>query len=238
MDMKTKMTPDWIAQACRDNPAVLLDNGLIRLPPARLSFVNIFTVKKPMRADEEPKYSTNLLFPPQADLTPVGDIIMKEAQNNFGEYFQNGQYVGGLTLPFKDQGDKAKFDGYVPGAVFVTLSSKFKPAVVDTNLQPILDEKRAHAGVWAICTANTFCYRQPMKKGVSLGLNSVMIVQDDENLGGGASDPTKDFAGVNVSTSTNFNPAGQFGTAAGTGPNPGQNDEAARQAAARAALGL
>lgn len=238
MEMKTRMTDQWINQALQDAPMTQLPDGLIRTCIARLSFPNVFSPKAPMNQGEEPKYVATLLFPKQADLTVLSNAVMAHAQREFGDCFQNGQYVGGLHFPFRDQGEKAKYDGYVPGAYFVTLSSKYKPAVVDLQMAPILDESRVYPGVWAIATVNIFHYRQKVKRGVSVGLNSLMIVQDDEKLGGGGANPQKDFAGVNIQTTTNFSAAGMFGTSPATGGLPQQQPAGDPQAAARAALGL
>ena len=38
----TNMTPDWVANAIKKNPCVLLDSGNIRTCPVRLSFPHLY----------------------------------------------------------------------------------------------------------------------------------------------------------------------------------------------------
>jgi len=233
MDPKTRMTPEWIARALQQNPCAMLESGNIRTCPVRLSFPNVFKPGKPMKEGDEPKHGSALLFPLGADLGLLHGEVLKVARAEFASCFQGDQYLGGLHLPFRDQQDKAKFDGYVPGAIFITATTKFKPAVVGSDMQPILDEARVYPGVWALATLNLFVYRSKMKQGVSFGLQSVMIAADDEKLGGAGGNPNEDYKGVRIETETAFDPSRQFGVAPSTIPSekPGPGN-------ALAALGL
>jgi hypothetical protein len=126
----------------------------------------------------------------------------------------------GLENPFHDCATKAhKFQGYTPGLTFINHTSKFKPGIVDAMKNPVVDPSKVYPGVWAILVVNAYGYGksppQP-KKGVSFGLQAVMIIGDDQNLAGGGIDPREAFKGVNVKPPM-VNPA----TLAGMVP-PGQ----------------
>lgn len=216
---KTNLKPEWIVQAVRQNPIKLLANGNIITCPVRLSFANILTEGRPPQGSPpgtKGKFGSALLFPPQqagVDYTPMLQEQTRILNDKFASYRQaDGQFYG-LHSPFRNQAEKAsKYEGYTPGCYFITTTSKFKPKVVDSQMNPIVDENRVYSGVWAICAINAYDFGinppQP-KKGVSFGLQSVMIIADDIRLGGGGSDPNEDFAGVAISPQ--FNAADQFG---------------------------
>jgi hypothetical protein len=83
--------------------------------------------------------------------------------------------------------------------MFATVGSNFKVPVVDHLQNPIVDKGKVHAGVWAICSLNAYTSgKGTPNHGPRLGLQSVMIVADDTNLGGAGADPRTQFKGVNV----------------------------------------
>ena len=198
----TRMSDEWIERAVRDNPIVLLDNGNYRTCPVRLSFPNIFHMSKPKKADIQPSYGANLLFPTCADLKVlqqgVVDVLKDKCPDALSEDPRKKVKV---KLPFLNQDEMLKYDGYSdePGAKYIIATSKNnKPPVVDLRQQIITDEQRVYPGVWAITTVRPFWYDVGVNKGVSFGLQSVMVVADDNNLGGGGEDISKAFGGVKI----------------------------------------
>lgn len=216
MTMKnSKMTDEWIARALALNPMSVLENGNVITMPVRLAFANIFkpAKKQPNDAPDKPAtYGCAILFPPGAD-EQIHRVMMPIYWAKVRERFP--QNIGadgnsfGLHIPFHPQAEKQNQSGYTPGLTYLNVTSRFKPQVVDMAMNPIIDEARVYSGVWAILALNCYHYTDARKKGVTFGLQSVMIVQDDENLGGGASDPKKDFA--NVKIDPNYNAAAAFG---------------------------
>lgn len=208
----SRMSPDWIRQACLANPIMKLPNGNIRTCPVRISFPWLFKPQPPMDPGSKAKFGATLLFPSTAygvDFTPM----VNDVNTIFNEEFPPNQYPRdqhgrpmGLHSPFRLQDEKAqKFEGYVPGSYFVTVTAETKRQVVDTRLNPIVDESKVYPGVWALAVINAFPFgKKPVrpKKGVSFGLNSLMIFADDTQLGGGGSDPTVDYAGITVTQNT------------------------------------
>lgn len=212
---------DWIKRACDMNPSQpVLDpttgqpTGNILTGPVRLAFCDLFKPGKPMNQGEEGKYGTQILFPPYTDFSHLYNAYYEVAGRVFPDYYdrQSGQYHG-IHSPFRDQAEKTKLGGYTPGLVFMTVTSRYKPPVVDLRMNPIVDENRVYPGVWAIISVNAYDFGknppQP-KRGVNFGLQSVMIIADDDKFGGGAPDPKAQFGGVNVQP-----PQGQPGAAFG-----------------------
>jgi len=130
--------------------------------------------------------------------------------------------AAGIESPWHDQMKKAhQYKGYTPGAWFFNVGTYFQPRIVDTAMNDIIDPKRVYPGVWAILAVNPYEYgkikRQgPTKKGVSFGLQSTVIIGDDEVLGGGGVDPKKAFAGINIQANVDVGKA--FGGLMNPGP--------------------
>lgn len=197
----TRMSDAWIEKAVRDNPITLLDNGNYRTCPVRLSFPNIFAMSKPKRADINPCYGANLLFPTCADLKPLEEGIVAVLKEKCPDALRqrNDRQFQKVKLPILDQDDMLKYAGYTETGRYIVATSKTnKPSVVDLRSQIITDESRIYPGVWAICTVRPFWYDVGVNKGVSFGLQSVMVVADDESLGGSGEDTSKAFAGVKI----------------------------------------
>lgn len=195
---------DWIYQTAQAVPIQKIIDETTGQPtgdfltgPVRLAFDNLFELPKPKPGMENPKYGAALLFSPWADFAPLYEEYNRLCGQKFADKYdaRSGQYVG-LYSPFRDQSEKANFGGFTPGLVFLSSTSKFKPPVIDSRYNPIVDPSKAYAGVWAICSINAYTFDDPRKKGVAFGLQSVMIIGDDTKFGGGAPDPTKTMAAV------------------------------------------
>lgn len=216
---------DWIRQTQAAVPiqkimkadanGVMQWTGDLLSGPVRLSWVHLFQPAPPMKnqpvdPNRPGKYSTVLLFPP----APNGQTVQQQMALLYEEYYRvaakdfadhwNGQQYVGIHSPFHDQGEKFKYEGYTPGSIYITMNSKFKPSIVKpipgdpNNFNPIVNEGEVYPGVWAIVAFN--CYAggkgQPVK-GPMFGVQSVIVIGDDTNLGGGgAADPKTQFGGI------------------------------------------
>lgn len=169
--------------------------GDILTGPVRLSFDTLFELPPPKPGYENPKFGATLLFTPLADFTIFYEEYYNVCAREFREYYnaQSGQYYG-LHSPFRDQGEKQQLSGYTPGCIMMNCTSKYKPPVIDSRYNPIVDQSKVYPGVWAICAVSPYAYKDPRKKGVGFGLQSVMIIGDDTKFGGKAPDPQQAFA--------------------------------------------
>jgi len=188
----TRMSDAWIERAVKDNPIVLLESGNYRTCPVRLSFPNLFQKSRPIPPNPEGKFGANLIFPTNADLSVLKSAAAQCAKDKWGSTPPK------LRSPFKDQDEMLKYAGYTEGGVYLACNSTQKPAIVDLKQQIITDETKVYPGVWAICTIRPFTYDQQVNKGVAFGLQSVMIIADDNSLGGGSEDVSKAFANVKI----------------------------------------
>lgn len=221
---------DWIRQTQAaipiqkvmkpDSNGVMQWTGDFLSGPVRLSWVNLFTPKASkntdgsIRAGSE-KFSTTALFPPppagwtkEQQMALLHEEWYRVAAKDFASHWDAAtQQYYGLHSPFHDQAEKFKYEGYTPGCVSITFGSKFKPPVVKpipgdpNNFNPVVNEAEVYPGVWGIIAFN--CYaggkNQPIK-GPMFGIQSVIIIGDDSNIGGGgAADPKTQFGAIAAS---------------------------------------
>jgi len=197
----TNMTDEWIKKACERNPIRVLDSGNILLCPTRGSFLNLFERSRPIPPATEGTYGGNLIFPTCADLSVLEKAVIEVLKEKCPDALSaDPKKRVKVKSPFKDQGDMLKYDGYVEGGKFISATSrKNKPTLVNARQQIVTDETLVYPGVWLVCTVRPFWYDKGVNKGVSFGLQSVMLVADDKNLGGGGGgNVAADFAGVNI----------------------------------------
>ena len=199
-DDSTNMSDQWVANALKMNPCVLLArSGNILTCPVRLSFPDVFTRAKPVEIGKEGKFQSNLVFPPAADLSLLYEAAEAAAKAKWPNIGQKGGPK--IKMPFKNQSDMMdRYDGYAAEGVYLICPSDRKPTVYDQRQKPVTDPERIYPGVWACVSINPFTYDKGVNKGVSFGLNDLMIVADDKRLGGGGSSPS-DFAGIKLDAS-------------------------------------
>lgn len=226
----SKMPDDWIAQAVAANPFKKQQaEGLWCTCPGRLAFTHLWKPNPNNKNDDgtpkdTPQYETTLLLPPGAQ-EQINAIIWPEVyammKAGWPQQFGSDGMPFGLHTPWRDQGEKQQFAGYTKGLPFMRFTTQYKPQIVDPAGNPIVTEDRVYAGAWAIISFNFFEFgKSPPrpKKGISLGLQGVMLVADDTKLAGGAPDPKTAFAGVQVNA--RFDPSAAFAGAAPGAPPP------------------
>lgn len=166
-------------------------------PEFRVSYPNVFKPRPNKLKNNELEYSLELLFPKGADLSRLKAEAQRVALEKWGERAKTMQ----LRMPFRDQADKAdKETGilgapYEAGAVYMKVATKQKPAVVDAQVQPIIEESAFYAGCWAVASIRAYAYEKGGNVGVSFGLGNVQKVKDGEPLGSRTS-PQQDFAPI------------------------------------------
>lgn len=189
----TNMTREWVERAWKMNPCAKLQNGDVRTGPVRLSFPHLLTLPK-TRNDIEPRYGATLLFPPGVDIKALRDDAAACAKAKWPVLPRK------LKSPFLSQNDDVdRYAGFQEDGVLVRAMANQKIQVVDKTLAPVVDEAEIYPGVWAIVCVRAFAYDKGVNQGVSFGLQNVMLIADDTNIGGtAAASPRDAFAGVSV----------------------------------------
>lgn len=200
------MDPKWIEEMWAKFPcqkvvdANGVENGNFRTGPVRGSFLNIFERSKPIAPNPQGKFTATALFPPAADLTVLKTAATTAA---LAKWPTAGQ-VGGPSLhtPFRQQSEKLNIEGYNPEGVFVIgVADQRQPYIVDARGVPITNRDEAQSGYWYLMVLRPFVFDSGLKKGVSFGLNGLMMIAKDRTFGGGGSNPASDFHGVSIDTS-------------------------------------
>ena len=168
-------------------------------PPGRIAFPQVFKAKAFAEGQTE-NFSLIAIFHPNdfSDAETVQYKAMVKACNNasvktFGKKMK--ALPASASRPLSNSEEKAELAGFVPGSVFATLKSKYKPSIVDKHGVLIEDEDDVYAGVWARFTVSPYAYSNSFGKGVKLGLRNIQILKDDERLDG-RTDGAQDFDGV------------------------------------------
>jgi len=193
----------------------------------RLSYCNLLQPRTP-QGGGDPKFSVTLLIP-KVDTKTKGNIdqsiqaAIKEGVSRKWHDHQPPQ----IHTPIHD-GDGTKENGEpfgkeCRGMWVIAASTKQKPEVVDTSIQPIINPSDIYSGMYGRVTIRFFAYDSNGKRGVGCGLGNVMKTRDGEALGSHAS-AQSDFEGIAQAPApaTNTYPVTPGGTPNITGPAANQ----------------
>lgn len=160
--------------------------------PVRLSYVHVMRPKANLNDDgtpDTPTYQVMLVIPKTDKVTL--NALRAAQKAALADGLARGKFAGGApkmpstlaAFTLRD-GDEESDDPFLEGMMFMNVSSKSKPGVVDKRVQPILDESEVYSGMWARVDVGAFAYNAKGKKGVSFGLNHIQKIRDDERLDG------------------------------------------------------
>lgn len=164
----------------------------ITLGEVRLSYCNLFQPRPPFNnPNGEPKFSTTILVPKSNTRAKV----MIDAAINAAIEMGVAKCWNGIRPPqpaicVHDGDGPRPSDGQPFGAeckghwVF-TASCKADraPFVVDSRVQPILQQGEIYSGVCGNVNISFFAYANSGKKGIGCGLNGFQKTRDEEPLG-------------------------------------------------------
>jgi hypothetical protein len=149
----------------------------INTPYATLSFVNAFAPRR--RADGgEAVYNCSLIFDEQQQKSPAFKALQQACVAAAKKQFGDNVNLKTVMMPFRDGGEKT-YDGYGPGKVYVNPWSKNKPGIVDRNREDILTKEEVWSGQLVRANVTPFAWTNSGKKGVSLGLNHLQIIESE-----------------------------------------------------------
>ena len=166
----------------------------ITTPECRLSYPRLFEPWPATRKIDPGKYTASLLFPKEKDAqwAPLREAIKAMILQTWGKLPPKGR-----MQPIFD-GDEES-DPIYHDHFFFRVKSKLKPNVVYVErvngvLQYVraVDPQMFYPGCWVKIVTHPFAYRGETGSGISLSLNSVLFVRDDDpfvTMG----DPNEDF---------------------------------------------
>lgn len=156
-------------------------------PYFRAAFVNLFPDKNgnpPARRGQqgEPKFGVTAIFPAGTDLTALKELAMWAGQQKWGDKVAEIAKTPSFKSPFRkaeDRQPKYGKEAFPDGAIFINITTKFVPGIVDANRQPILQPEEFYSGCWARAKVRAFGYEN-LGIGISFGLDSIQKVRDDK----------------------------------------------------------
>jgi len=156
---------------------------------ARLNFPKLFRPVQ-INGEGDPKYSTQVLIP-KTDKATIAALRAAEAaaieDGNEG-IFKGKGVTAESVIKDADEDGTAEDYPHTAGHYYMSVSARedFKPQVVDSGLNEIMDQSQVYSGVYARVSMRSFPYTYGAKKrGVSFGLNNVQIIGGGDRLGGG-----------------------------------------------------
>lgn len=170
-------------------------------PKGRISFPNLFKAQKNDAGDEI--YSVVLIFTPDDQKSDKFKAMVAAAEDaakaKFGDKLPSGVKNKSLALksgwPFTACSEKPDYYGWAPaGSVFVTLTTRYRPQVVDVHTDDILDAAEVYPGCYGRASYRCYAYDNSGNRGVSIGLQNFQKLADGEPLGGARPKATDDFA--------------------------------------------
>jgi len=160
----------------------------------RLSYAHIWE-KHAGFENQEAKYSTSIIIP-KSDTATLAKInkAIEEAKKE-GVAKLGGKVPANLKTPLRDGDTERPEDEAYANAYFLNASSNSKPAIVDRNVSPILDQDEVVSGDYAHVSINFYAYNANGNKGIAAGLGNIQLVEKGEPLSGRSS-AEDDFAAL------------------------------------------
>lgn len=175
-----------------------MDSTKVITGKVRFCYCNVFEATA-MNEGETPKYNICILIP-KTDTTTLNKINKAiEAAKELGKSKiadKKGNIPANIKLPLRDGDTDRADDPAFEGTYFINASSLRKPAIVDKDLDPILDKSEFYAGCYGRASINFYAFNV-QSKGIACGLNNLQKLADGEPLAGGSS-AEEDFGGENA----------------------------------------
>lgn len=161
-----------------------IDAQKVRLRGVRLSFPCLF--KAESFEGGEAKYSAKFLIHKIKDKDAV-KALKAAAEAAIKDKFPKGVKESALRNPGINEANTKEWDGYDDDHVFITATSKRRPAVVDRDLSPLSEaDGKPYAGCYVNATVRAYAWEHKTGKGVSFDLMAVQFAKDGDAFGGGA----------------------------------------------------
>lgn len=150
--------------------------------PCRFSYLHCWEPDSVNGGD--PKYSVSAIIP-KSDTKTVNAIkaaieqAKKDSVSKWG-----GKVPANLKLPLRDGDIDRPDDEAYAGCYFFNANSRQAPQVVDSKVQPILDQSEVYSGCYGKISVTFYGYNSNGNRGIAAGLGNIQKLNDGESLGG------------------------------------------------------
>lgn len=150
--------------------------------PCRFSYLHCWEPDSVNGGD--PKYSVSAIVP-KSDTKTINAIkaaieqAKKDSVSKWG-----GKVPANLKLPLRDGDVDRPDDEAYAGCYFFNANSRQAPQVVDSKVQPILDQSEVYSGCYGKISVTFYGYNSNGNRGIAAGLGNIQKLKDGESLGG------------------------------------------------------
>lgn len=150
--------------------------------PCRFSYLHCWDPDSVNGGD--PKYSVSAIVP-KSDTKTINAIkaaieqAKKDSVSKWG-----GKVPANLKLPLRDGDIDRPDDEAYAGCYFFNANSRQAPQVVDSKVQPILDQSEVYSGCYGKISVTFYGYNSNGNRGIAAGLGNIQKLKDGESLGG------------------------------------------------------
>jgi hypothetical protein len=150
----------------------LRKDGSMLTPEFRVSFPKLF------EPDDNGKYGLSMIFDNDVNFS-VLEIAVETKKKETWPKGTKGTYSGPILDGNESQAQREELTDkfYINGK-----AGKYRPGVVDQNLQEITDEAEFYPGCWARAVITVYSWTYMGKCGVSVNVRNVQKIRDDEPL--------------------------------------------------------
>ena len=150
--------------------------------PCRFSYLHCWEPDSVNGGD--PKYRVSAIIS-KSDTKTVNAIkaaieqAKKDSVSKWG-----GKVPANLKLPLRDGDIDRPDDEAYAGCYFFNANSRQAPQVVDSKVQPILDQSEVYYGCYGKISVTFYGYNSNGNRGIAAGLGNIQKLKDGESLGG------------------------------------------------------
>ena len=152
--------------------------------PCRFSYLHCWEPDSVNGGD--PKYSVSAIVP-KSDTKTVEAIkaAIEQAKKDSATKW-GGKVPGNLKTPLRDGDIERPDDEAYKGCYFFNANSRQAPQVVNSKVQPILDQSEVYSGCYGRISVTFYGYNSNGNRGIAAGLGNIQKLKDGEALGGRA----------------------------------------------------
>lgn len=150
--------------------------------PCRFSYLHCWEPDSVNGGD--PKYSVSAIVDKKdtktiAAIKAAIEQAKKDSVSKWG-----GKVPANLKLPLRDGDIDRPDDEAYTGCYFFNANSRQAPQVVDSHVQPILDQSEVYSGCYGKISVTFYGYNSNGNRGIAAGLGNIQKLRDGESLGG------------------------------------------------------
>ena len=132
----------------------------------------------------DPKYSVSAIIP-KSDTKTINAIkaaVEQAKKDSISKW--GGKIPANLKLPLRDGDIDRPDDEADANSYFFNANSRQAPQVVDSHVQPILDQSEVYSGCYGKISVTFYGYNSNGNRGIAAGLGNIQKLRDGESLGG------------------------------------------------------